>query len=270
MLSEDVGLAFDECTQAWHIGGRASRMVIQEILRRLEQGVTRPFLCRGDDGALYVVKGRGGRDTLTLCREWLAGQLARKLKLPIPYFTIADVPPALVENSAVPEIEVLGSGAAFASRWVVDAEELAVSHLPRVQPDLKPRILFFDRWIQNGDRTLSEAGGNPNLLWTPRTLALHVIDHNNAFDDQFDVETFRHGHVFRASSSLWNDAFQAELSPLLTGALDDLDSFWGELPESWLWSDSFASVPTDIDLTVVRSMLEQPQTNSADFWRTEP
>ena len=34
-------------------------VVIEEIIGRSVQGVTRPFICRGDDGIVYFVKGRG-------------------------------------------------------------------------------------------------------------------------------------------------------------------------------------------------------------------
>ncbi|MEW5824691.1 MAG: HipA family kinase [Pseudomonadota bacterium] len=30
-----------------------------EIIDRSEQGMTRPFICRGEDGFVYFVKGRG-------------------------------------------------------------------------------------------------------------------------------------------------------------------------------------------------------------------
>ena len=242
-------------------------MVIQEIIRRLEQGVTRPFLCRGDDGRLYVVKGRGDRDTLSLCREWLAGQLGRGLGLPIPPFVMADVPVVLVENSAVPEIESLGSGSAFASLWVDHAEEFALSNMSEVLADVKPSLLLFDRWIRNGDRSLTARGGNPNLLWTPNNRMLHVIDHNNAFDEPFDAAAFWRSHVFRESSPLWTEAFRAAMIPRLAASLDQLDTFWEQLPEEWLWTDTFQTVATNIDRSLVRAMLEQPQSDPATFWK---
>ena len=31
-------------------------VTIVEVLRRADQGMTRPFLCRGDDDVLYYVK----------------------------------------------------------------------------------------------------------------------------------------------------------------------------------------------------------------------
>ena len=32
-------------------------VVIEEVLGRSTQGMTRPFICRGDDGEIYYVKG---------------------------------------------------------------------------------------------------------------------------------------------------------------------------------------------------------------------
>ena len=37
----------------------AARITIEEVYKRSEQGVLRPFLCRGSDGETYFVKGRG-------------------------------------------------------------------------------------------------------------------------------------------------------------------------------------------------------------------
>lgn len=40
-------------------------VVIEEVLGRSTQGVTEPFICRGDDGETYYVKGYGaGRRSL--------------------------------------------------------------------------------------------------------------------------------------------------------------------------------------------------------------
>ena len=58
---------------------------IVETISRSIQGITRPFVCRGDDGWLYYVKGHGaGRQALIA--EWIAGNLGKRLGLPIPDF----------------------------------------------------------------------------------------------------------------------------------------------------------------------------------------
>lgn len=72
-------------------------ITIVEIIKKAEQGLSSPFLCRGDDDALYFVKGRAsGR--ASLWAEWLAGHLGQALGLPIPPFHLVDVPAALVRE----------------------------------------------------------------------------------------------------------------------------------------------------------------------------
>ena len=62
-------------------------VAITEIVRRSEQGVTRPFLCRSADGTGYFVKGIVGAGAESLRAEWVCGKLAQTLGLPIPdYF----------------------------------------------------------------------------------------------------------------------------------------------------------------------------------------
>ena len=82
---------------------------IIEIIGRSTQGVTLPFICRGHDGSLYYVKGnRAGRRAL-IC-EWIAGQVAKSLGLPIPDFRQAVIPNQLITLSARDDISELGSG----------------------------------------------------------------------------------------------------------------------------------------------------------------
>ena len=60
---------------------------IVEIMGRAQQGVTQPFICRGEDDQVYFVKGRGAGRRSLIC-EWIAGQLGRLLGLPIAPFGI--------------------------------------------------------------------------------------------------------------------------------------------------------------------------------------
>jgi len=51
-------------------------ITITEILGRAEQGMTRPFVCRGDDWMTYYVKGAYA-GLRSLCCEWVASAVAR-------------------------------------------------------------------------------------------------------------------------------------------------------------------------------------------------
>ncbi|MCB1102537.1 MAG: hypothetical protein KDL10_09240, partial [Kiritimatiellae bacterium] len=167
-------------------------------MRRSEQGVTLPFFCRVSDGRYYWAKGAGaGRRAL--CCEWLAGSLAQKLDLPVPPIAFLRVDENLIRHSARPDIHDLGPGIVFGSEHVADAQEYGfedAKNLMKRKPGLARLILIFDWWIQNGDRTLGELGGNPNLMVGASKSITIVIDHNLAFDADWTSAQFFAGHLF--------------------------------------------------------------------------
>ena len=134
---------------------------ITEIIGRSAQGITRPFLFRADDGRLYYVKGNGaGRRALIA--EWIAGHLGQRLGLPIPDFRQTIVPTDLIQFSARDDIRDLGAGIGFGSALVENMDELTYLCIEQIDPVLRAKILLFDWWVCNGDRTLTPDGGNPN------------------------------------------------------------------------------------------------------------
>lgn len=161
---------------------------VTEIVRRLDQGMTRPFLVRAEDDALYVAKG-WDTSRRGLIAEWLCAHLAQRVGLPIPEFCLLDVPEELTRVLGA-EGNALGHGLVFGSRQQVGVQEFAVTQLPRVDVGLRQRLLAFDWWVENADRSLSPHGGNPNLLWSASKQRLCVIDHNLAFDKEFDESVF--------------------------------------------------------------------------------
>lgn len=238
-------------------------LTIVEIIKQAEQGLSSPFLCRGDDGELYFVKGRAsGR--ASLWAEWLGGHLGRAFGLPIPPFCIAEVPAALIRECP-PELRLLGSGPAFASRNAEGSQWLELAIAPRVDATLQRDILVFDWWLQNGDRTR----GNPNLLWHADKAELVVIDHNQAFDTRFAKADFWTHHLFSAQrDAVFADlAEQARYSERLTAAL----SVWAEAcdnaPPEWRWENEEQDLPAAFDPVAARALAARCST--PDFWRTE-
>ena len=65
-----------------------------------------------------------------------------------------------------------------------------MAHMPQVDALTRKDVVLFDWWVHNADRTLTEKGGNPNLLWDLQHSKLAVIDHNQAFDTDFDQHRF--------------------------------------------------------------------------------
>ncbi len=237
---------------------------IVEVERRSDQGVLRPFLCVGDNGRRYFVKGhRAGRSSLIA--EWIGGNLGRALGLPIPAFEIVNVPPEIAASGAVEGIAELGSGPAFASELVPLVQELGATHLPLVPLPLKRNILLFDWWIRNEDRKFNGSAGNPNLLWDNQTNALVVIDHNAAFDPFFDAEAFWHDHTFSSEKSAFADVeYRREQTVRLDQIMNDYPAIEDAIPEEWHFEDLGQSVKTDFDFDQTRAILASFRKD--EFW----
>src|ERR1044071_1356352 len=135
---------------------------IVEIVGRSSQGITRPFLCRSEQGVLYYAKGKRA-GTRALISEWIAGHLGRAMDLPLPEFDQLDIPSALVEFSARSDVHELGRGVVFGSRCVENVCDLSFLAIDQIDIQLRATVLLHDWWIQNSDRTLTDSGGNPNL-----------------------------------------------------------------------------------------------------------
>lgn len=208
------------------------QVTIVEIRKRAEQGVTLPFYCRGSDNHWYWVKGNcaGKR---ALCCEWVAGRIAREFGLPIPPFAKVMVPSDLIEYSAMENIADLGFGWCFGSRNVQDASEFSMSNIPSVDDGTKLKLLIFDWWVQNEDRTLGPMGGNVNLLWTAADSAVHVIDHNIAFESDFHIDRFMANHVFSPYLQELCSLFTLEIAKCMKDIAGHVRGFWEELPEEW-------------------------------------
>ncbi|MDQ1061308.1 MULTISPECIES: HipA family kinase [Stenotrophomonas] len=242
-------------------------LTVVEIQGRSEQGMTRPFHCRCDDGNLYFVKGRAASQRSLIC-EWLGGNLAKAFGLPIPEFTIAQAAPELLELH--PEGRDLGSMPLFASRKVEHVQEFSISHLHQVDDCLQRDVLAFDWWINNGDRTLTAYSGNPNLLWSTEARKLVVIDQNLAFDPDFDPATFSVTHVFAGQIDLLNqDLIEPQrLRELCGRALAVWADACKNVPQEWQFVDEEQTVPTNFDPDAVLALLNRY--SHEDFWRMTP
>lgn len=242
-------------------------LTITEIISRSEQGATRPFLCRAENEALFYVKGRyaGYR---ALCCEWVAGRLGQLLGLPIPDFCIAEVPPPLIQDSGRGDASDLGHGLVFASRLVEEAQEITFADVVRIDLDLQRRVLLFDWWVRNEDRTLTQFGGNPNLLRAAGALpaALRVFDLNLAFDDSFDEARFWQTHVFNGAGAAWPGEFKLRMADAMRQALAQLPAIWQDLPEEWRQPHGYPAGAVGLDLAAVRTLLERFETGPDLFW----
>ncbi|MGD9887664.1 MAG: HipA family kinase [Halothiobacillaceae bacterium] len=228
---------------------------IVEIIDRSEQGITRPFICRGEDGFVYFVKGRGAGHRSLIC-EWVAGQLALRLGLPVAPFGLVHISEELLTVAMRDDRNDLGAGLAFGSRKL-SVVELTVSHLEHVPDETQRDVLVFDWWVCNSDRTLTEAGGNPNLFWNIDEGRLVVIDHNQAFDPSCAPHEFVGVHAFWGQSHelLRDCVIQQDYSARFEKVMKDWADICNTVPLEWRFFDVQQTMPTDFDFDAVKRML---------------
>ncbi|MGP5563753.1 HipA family kinase [Vreelandella alkaliphila] len=237
-----------------------------EILRRSEQGVCRPFFIRDIQGDIYVVKGVGGAGKAALTSELICAELGSRLGLPIPPYGIMAIPQGLISFTAIDGADELDGGPAFASKLVENATTLIYPQVPQIPPQLKQRVLVFDKWVKNGDRRLTEKGGNVNLLWEPSSQ-LVVIDHNVAFDLPSNDADCIEDHVFSEEKTKFDDLLiKSEHLHALDNALGCWDTIIDLLPEEWVYRDIW-----DEDSLVHPTLDERfellDRIHNGDFWR---
>jgi hypothetical protein len=236
---------------------------IVEITRQASQGRSEPYLCLGADGLKYYVKGRQS-GLPTRINEWICGYLGRAIGLPIPEFRLADISPELL-NVTTKNLQSIGVGLGFASLEVPLACWFEEANQPKVDDDLQRKLLIFDWWIRNDDRNIN----NPNLLWDSANQKVAVIDHNLAFDSEFDPHGFKTSHIFGHHWGTISSDLVTRLSyqQQLESALPAFDQALASMPDEWRWMDAEQTMPATLDINQLRNQLLRCKTD--DFWRAE-
>ncbi|MCF8799222.1 hypothetical protein KIP65_21565 [Xanthomonas campestris pv. campestris] len=195
----------------------------------------------------------------------MAGTLARGFGLNVPEFEIAYVPRELVDLH--PEGNDLGCGPVFASRVAQNPNEILFTQANRVPRSTRRDVIAFDWWIRNADRTLTATGGNPNLLWDANVRELIVIDHNQAFDTEFNCEDFLSTHIFQAEfPGLCADlALMGNYAARMKSTLELWDHAWEAVPSEWHFKDEEQTVPVNFDPIACTALLARCETE--ELWR---
>lgn len=223
---------------------------VTRYITPLREGGSLPALAEADDDFKYVLKFRGaGHGVKALIAEFLGGQIARYLGLPVPELVFATLDEAFGRTEADEEIQDLlkfsqglNMGLHFLSGAITydaaanDCEALLAS-----------KIVWLDSFITNVDRTFK----NTNLLIWKQELWL--IDHGASF-------YFHHSWVnwettAKTPFALIKDhvllpkaSKLAEANEEFTSKLNDaiLKEIVNQIPEDWLhWKDQSIS-PTEI------------------------
>jgi hypothetical protein len=199
--------------------------------------------------------------------ELLAGEIGRQLGLPVPEIVFAELDADLARTEPDPEIQDLiraSAGLNFAIDYLPGS--LAFDPVAdRIDAELASRIVWFDAFIANLDRTPRNAN---MLVWHRRPW---LIDHGAAFYFHHDWAGFEaqathafplikdHVLIAAASRLAENDA---DLAARLDA--DALREIVALVPDAWLADAGFepeaqAGSPREVYLRFLLRRLEAPR-----------
>lgn len=212
---------------------------VTQYVTPLKEGGSVPAIVGADDDGMYVLKFRGAaQGPRALVAEVICSELARHLALPVPQTVLVEVDPILAKSEPDPEIQAVlaaSGGINFGIDYLPGALNWEPALTPNLDRDLAARIVWFDAFVENVDRTVR----NPNLLlWHER---LYLIDHGAAlyWQHNWDDHLARAAapfamvrqHVLLARAADIRTA-DAALAPLVTA--DAIAAAVAAVPESWL------------------------------------
>ncbi|HET9623622.1 MAG TPA: HipA family kinase [Kofleriaceae bacterium] len=208
-------------------------------LTPLREGGSVPAIVEADDDGTYVAKFAGAaQGPRALVAELIGGAIGHLLGLPVPRLVLIELDAVLARSEPDEEIQELlhkSAGLNLALDYLPGALNWEPAMKPAPDPALAARVVWFDAFITNVDRTPK----NPNMLRWHR--ALYLIDHGAALYFHHDWRD----HLARARSPfamIRNHALlpfagdlraaDAELAPKITEAA--LTQILADVPDAWL------------------------------------
>jgi hypothetical protein len=140
----------------------------------LREGGSLPAIIEADDDGMYVLKFRGaGQGTKALIAELIAGEIARAAGFLVPELVFVNLDPEIARTEPDPEIQDLirASGGLNLGLDYLPGSVMFDPVAEKPDADLASRIVWFDAYVTNVDRTPR----NANMLMWHRKLWL--IDH---------------------------------------------------------------------------------------------
>ena len=140
----------------------------------LREGGSLPAIVEADDDGMYVLKFRGaGQGTKALIAELIAGEIARAAGLLVPELVFVNLDPEIAKTEPDPEIQDLirASGGLNLGLDYLPGSVMFDPVAEKPDSDLASRIVWFDAYVTNVDRTPRNAN---MLMWHRR---LWLIDH---------------------------------------------------------------------------------------------
>jgi len=208
----------------------------------LREGGSLPAIIEADDDGMYVLKFRGaGQGVKALVAELIAGELARAAGLRVPELVFVNLDPEIAKTEPDPEIQDLirASGGLNLGLDYLPGSVMFDPVADKLDSDLASRIVWFDAYVTNVDRTPR----NANLLMWHRKLWL--IDHgaslyfHHSWTDMdrriADPFTRIREHILLPFATEIDKADEA-MTTLITE--DKIRGVVNEIPDDWMKDNS--------------------------------
>jgi hypothetical protein len=225
------------------VAARAIRTVsATRYVTPLREGGSLPGLVEADDDGMYVLKFRGaGQGPRALVAEWIAGELARAVGLPVPELVAVDLDPALGDAEPDQEIQELirsSGGLNIGVDFLPGALPFSPAAGDAPEPGFAADVVWLDALVTNPDRSVQ----NPNLLmWHGRPWLIDhgaslYIHHTWLDPDRHARRVFERSrdHVLLPYAGSIEEA-DGRLAPLLDEAL--VTEVVAAVPAMWLPRD---------------------------------
>lgn len=214
-------------------------VVATRYVTPLREGGSLPAIVEASDLGMYVLKFTGaGQGPLALVAEVIAGEIGRALGLTVPELVLIEVDEAMGRNERDPEIRHLlaaSIGLNLGLDYLPGSIMFDAAARDTVDSDLASRIVWFDAFVTNVDRTAR----NPNMLYWHRKL--YLIDHGAALYfhhnwDSLDAMAASSFAAIRDHVLLRWATRLADVDPALRARINDdvLAEIVDAVPEVWL------------------------------------